>query len=83
MYSVHESEPRLQLYAGHVPKELRLPERSMTELFEESARRSPDRDTIRYFDKTISYGELYDIVDRFATLLATRLATRKVEKGEE
>jgi hypothetical protein len=48
----------------------------MTELFEESARRSPDRDTIRYFDKTISYGELYDIVDRFATPLATRKSRR-------
>ena len=79
MSSVHESKPRLQLYAGHVPKELRLPERSTTELLEESARRSPDRDTIRYFDKTTSYGELYDIADRFATLLATR----KIEKGEE
>lgn len=79
MTSMHESKPRLQLYAGDVPKELRLLERSMTELFEESARRSPDRDTIRYFDKAIPYGELYYIADRFATLLATR----KVEKGEE
>ena len=39
-------------------KELPLPESSMADLFEESAERVPERDTIRYFDGTISYREL-------------------------
>jgi long-chain acyl-CoA synthetase len=76
--SIYESKPWLELYADYVPKELPLPEKSMADLFEESAERAPDVDAIRYFDKTISYSELNDLADRFATLLASR----GVEKGD-
>lgn len=48
----------------------------MSDLFEKSASRVPARDAIRYFDATISYGELNDLANRFAALLACR-----VEKG--
>ena len=78
MSSVYKNKPWLERYAGYVPKELPLPERSMVDLFEESARRVPDRDAVRYFDENISYEELNDLADRFATLLAAR----GVEKGE-
>ncbi|HEY6751761.1 MAG TPA: long-chain fatty acid--CoA ligase [Rubrobacteraceae bacterium] len=78
MSSVYESNPWLKRYADYVPKELPLPERSMADLFEESAERAPGRDAIRYFDETISYGELNDLADRFATLLSGR----GVEKGD-
>ncbi len=76
--SVYESKPWLERYADHVPKELPLPEKSMVGLFEESAKRVPDRDAVRYFDESISYGELNDLADRFASLLAAR----GVEKGD-
>src|SRR5919112_6788495 len=76
--SVYESKPWLERYAEYVPKELPLPTRSMADLFEESAERAPDRDAIRYFDETLSYGELNDLADRFATLLSTK----GVEKGD-
>src|SRR5918997_1401556 len=76
--SVYESKPWLDRYADYVPKELPLPTRSMADLFEESAERAPDRDAVRYFDGSISYGELNDLADRFATLLSDR----GVEKGD-
>jgi long-chain acyl-CoA synthetase len=78
MSSVYESNPWLKRYADYVPKELPLPERSMADLFEASAERAPERDAIRYFDETLSYGELNALADRFATLLSTR----GVEKGD-
>src|SRR5919107_3491199 len=76
--SVYESKPWLDRYADYVPKELPLPEKSMADFFEESVERNPDRDAVRYFDESISYGELNDLADRFATLLSTRGA----EKGD-
>ncbi|MBD0358908.1 MAG: AMP-binding protein, partial [Rubrobacter sp.] len=78
MPSVYESKPWLERYADYVPKELPLPQRSMADLFEQSAQRNPDRDAIRYFDEKISYGELNDLANRFATLLSRR----GVEKGD-
>jgi long-chain acyl-CoA synthetase len=78
MSSVYESKPWLERYADYVPKELPLPEKSMVDLFEKSAKRVPDVDAVRYFDETISYSELDDLADRFATLLASR----DVEKGD-
>ncbi|MDQ3842110.1 MAG: long-chain fatty acid--CoA ligase [Actinomycetota bacterium] len=78
MPSVYENKPWLERYADYVPKELPLPEKSMADLFEESAERVPDQDAVRYFDETISYSELNDLADRFATLLADR----GIEKGD-
>ncbi|MDP8973932.1 MAG: long-chain fatty acid--CoA ligase [Actinomycetota bacterium] len=76
--SIYESKPWLDRYADYVPKELPLPTKGMVDLFEESAERAPDRDAVRYFDESISYGELNDLADSFATLLASR----GVEKGD-
>ncbi len=76
--SVYESKPWLDLYAAYVPKELPPPEKSMIDLFEESAVRVPDRDAIRYFDATISFAEL----NRMAEAFAARLSEWDVEKGD-
>ncbi len=76
--SIYESKPWLDRYADYVPKELPLPTKGMVDLFEESAEHAPDRDAVRYFDESISYGELNDLADSFATLLASR----GVEKGD-
>jgi long-chain acyl-CoA synthetase len=76
--SPYESKPWLERYAGYVPKELPEPEKSMIDLFEDSAARRPDQDAIRYFDETISFAEL----DRMAFRFAARLADWGVEKGD-
>jgi long-chain acyl-CoA synthetase len=78
MPSVYESKPWLDRYADYVPKELPLPAKSMIDFFEESAERAPDMDAVRYFDATITYSELNELCDRFATLLASQ----GVEKGD-
>jgi long-chain acyl-CoA synthetase len=41
----------------------------MIELFEDSARRRPDTDAVRYFDATVSYADLDRMAEGFATLL--------------
>ncbi len=69
--SAHENKPWLDEYAGYVPEELSLPEASMTYFFEESVGRVPEVDAPRRFDGTISYSELNDFADRFATLPAS------------
>ena len=76
--SVYENKPWLDKYADYVPKELPLPQKSMIDLFEDSAQRVPDVDAIRYFDQTISYSQLDDLANRFATLLASR----SIHKGD-
>jgi long-chain acyl-CoA synthetase len=70
--SVYEGKPWLERYASYVPPELPLPERSMVALFEESVRRVPEVDAVRYFDTPITYAELGDLAGRFATALAGR-----------
>ena len=76
--SVYENKPWLDKYADYMPKELPLPLKSMIDFFEESAERVPDVDAIRYFDQTVSYSQLNDLANRFATLLASR----GVHKGD-
>lgn len=76
--SVYESKPWLDRYAAYVPRELPPPEKSMIDLFEESAARVPDRDAVRYFDATISFAEL----NRMAEAFAVRLSGWGVEKGD-
>jgi hypothetical protein len=61
--AAHEKGPWLDKYGGYAPKELSLPETSMTYFFEESAGRVPDVDAPRRFDETISYSELNDFAD--------------------
>ena len=70
-FSVYDGKPWLKLYGNGVPEELPPPEKSMVDLFEASARRVPHRDAVRYFDTTLSYGELDDLAGRFAAVLAS------------
>jgi long-chain acyl-CoA synthetase len=77
--SPYDRKPWLARYANYVPPELPLPEKSMTDLFEESVHRVPERDAIRYFDEAVcSFAEL----DRMAGAFAARLAEWDVNKGD-
>ncbi|MGH3085921.1 MAG: AMP-binding protein, partial [Rubrobacteraceae bacterium] len=76
--SVYEGKPWLEQYAEYVPGELPLPEKSMIDLFEDSAKRAPNVDAVRYFDETISFSELDELANRFAKALADR----GMEKGD-
>ena len=76
--SPYRRKPWLARYASYVPAELPLPGRSMIDLFEESARRRPDGDAVRYFDGSISYAEL----DRMAEGFAAQLSRNGIGKGD-
>jgi hypothetical protein len=75
--SVHQNKPWSDKCAGCAPQDLSLPETNMTYFFEESVRRVPDVGAPCRFDETISYSEVNDFAERFATLSAPR----GVEKG--
>lgn len=68
MNSPYSSKPWLTQYKS--PPELPIPDWSMIDAFERTARHSPDAPAIYYFDETISFGALDDLAGRFATLLA-------------
>src|SRR6266481_4513833 len=67
MNSIYSSKPWLTQYRS--PAELPIPDWSMIEAFERSARRAPDAPAIYHFDDTISFGWLDDLAGRFAALL--------------
>jgi long-chain acyl-CoA synthetase len=68
MKSVYSSKPWLTQYKA--PAEIPLPEWSMIDAFERSARQSPESPAIYHFDETISFARLDDLAGRFAALLA-------------
>ncbi len=63
-------KPWLRLYPKDIPAEIDIPEVSLCELFDEAARRWRDRTALIFYGTKISYGELKDKVDRFATALS-------------
>src|SRR5262245_56327109 len=69
MNSIYSSRPWLAQYRV-TPPELSIPDWSMIDAFERTARKSPSTPAIYYFDETISFGALDDLAARFATLLA-------------
>src|SRR5438046_7756498 len=67
MKDIYPSMPRVSQCSSRV--ELPIPDWSMIEAFERSARRAPDAPAIYHFDETISFGRLDDLAGRFAALL--------------
>src|SRR5258706_7144606 len=68
MNSIYSSKPWLTQYRSQA--ELPVPDWSLIDAFERSARKSPDAPAIYYFDETISFAALDDLACRFAALLA-------------
>jgi long-chain acyl-CoA synthetase len=68
MNSVYSSKPWVTQYRS--PAELAVPDWTMIDAFERTARRTPDAAAIYYFDETISFAVLDDLASRFATLLS-------------
>jgi long-chain acyl-CoA synthetase len=55
-----------------VSPELPLPSRTVLDAFEAHARRTPDAPALRYFEETVSFSELNEQAERFASLVAAR-----------
>jgi long-chain acyl-CoA synthetase len=63
------SRPWLALYSPWVPEELAMPRLSMIDLFERTAAARPGLPAIHYFDDSITFGQLDDWANRYATWL--------------
>jgi long-chain acyl-CoA synthetase len=65
----YESRPWLKFYLKEVPPDVEIPQKSAVETFDEATDKWKDRTAIIFYGKKISYHELRDHVDRFATAL--------------
>lgn len=65
------SKPWLSQYSHFVPAELPAPQLSMIDIFEQTVAAHPHSPAIHYFDQTITFAELNQRADQFASLLAS------------
>jgi hypothetical protein len=65
----YESRPWLKFYLKEVPKDVKIPEKSAVETFDEATNKWKDRTAVIFYGRKISYHELRDHVDRFATAM--------------
>jgi long-chain acyl-CoA synthetase len=66
-------------YPEGVPRQLPLCSETLVDMLARSARRFSRRPALYFFGKTVSYRECHDLVERFATGLAT-LGIRKGDR---
>ena len=65
----YESRPWLKFYLKEVPPDVEIPQKSAVDTFDEATDKWKDRTAVIFYGKKISYRELRDHVDRFATAL--------------
>ncbi len=64
------SKPWLRFYHQDVPHEVEIPDKSLVQLFDESADKYANRPAVIFYGNKISFKQLRDQVDRFAAALA-------------
>ena len=64
------SRPWLQYYPSGVPADVNIPDQSVPELFDEVTNRFGSKPSVIFYGKKLSYTQLSDQVNRFATALA-------------
>ena len=79
MKSIYEERPWLKLYPSGINPEVNFPNKSVGEVFDDTVAKWKNRSAIIFYGKTISFKELKDKVDRFATSLAA-LGIRKGDR---
>ena len=65
----YESRPWLKFYLKEVPSDVEIPDKSAVETFDEATDKWKDRTALVFYGRKISYRELRDHVDRFATAM--------------
>jgi len=65
----YESRPWLKFFLKEVPPDVEIPNKSAVETFNEATDKWKDRTAVIFYGKKMSYHELRDHVDRFATAL--------------
>jgi long-chain acyl-CoA synthetase len=74
--SIYLQRPWLKHYPEGLPSDLEIPDVSLVQAFDSSVERWGDKTALIFYGRKISYLELKDQVDRFATAL-DRLGVRK------
>lgn len=71
MESIYEKRPWLKQYLPDVPHDIEIPEdKSVPQIFDEITNRWKNKTALIFYGQKISFGELRERVDRFATALA-------------
>jgi len=65
----YEERPWLKFYLPGVPADVEVPEKSVVETFDEATEKWKDKTALIFYGRKISYRELRDHTDRFATAL--------------
>ncbi len=73
------SKPWLKSYHQDVPETVEIPDKSLVDLFEESAQKYTDQPAVIFYGNKITFGRLRDEVNR----LATALSRLNVKKGDK
>jgi long-chain acyl-CoA synthetase len=67
--SAYLRKPWLQFYPEGIPSEMELPESSVARAFDEATEKYRSKSALVFYGRTITYSELREQVDRFATAL--------------
>ncbi len=67
--AIYESRPWLKWYMEGVPADIEIEEKSVVESFDEATERWKDKTALIFYGRKMSFRELRDHVDRFATAL--------------
>ncbi|HEY40952.1 MAG TPA: long-chain fatty acid--CoA ligase [Dehalococcoidia bacterium] len=77
--TIYEERPWLKFYREEVPPDVVVPEKSVVEIFNESTEQWKDKTALVFYGSKISYRQLREQVDRFATALCD-LGIKKGDK---
>ena len=77
--AIYEAKPWLKWYLEGVPKDITVEERSVVDTFDEVTDKWKDKTALVFYGRKMSYKELREQVDRFATALAD-LGIKKGDK---
>jgi long-chain acyl-CoA synthetase len=77
--AIYEARPWTKWYLEGVPKDVTVEERSVVDTFNEVTEKWKDKTAVVFYGKKVTYKELRDQVDRFATALAD-LGVKKGDK---
>jgi len=77
--AIYEARPWLKFYSKDVPADVVIPEKSVVQVIDETTDKFKDKTAVIFYGQKISYRQLRDHMDRFATALCD-LGVKKGDK---
>ena len=77
--ALYLSKPWLKFYRSDVPESVKIPKKSLIDVFNEAAEKFATQPALIFYGSKITYGQLQDEVNRFATVLSNS----GVKKGDK